>query len=110
MKQKLSTYLTMIPGGAKSVYRRILSINKYAIITLSFLAIFIFFDEYSLVKRYQNIARITQLENELSYHEKQLEGTRKQLEELDSDNENLEKYAREQYMMKRKDEDIFVIK
>ncbi len=43
------------------------------------------------------------------YYLEKIEADRNRLEELRTNNENLEKFAREQYLMKRADEEIFVI-
>ncbi|GAB1360213.1 hypothetical protein MASR1M31_20140 [Porphyromonadaceae bacterium] len=85
-------------------------LNKYVITLVVFLVMIVFFDEYNVIRRYKNIATLSKLEKELQYYEKQIEGRKKQLDELDTDAASLEKFAREQYRMKRKDEDIFIVK
>ena len=40
---------------------------------------------------------------------KKFENDRNRLNELRTNNENLEKFAREQYLMKKPNEDIFII-
>jgi len=53
--------------------------------------------------------RIRKFEKEKMYYLEKIEADRNRLEELRTNNENLEKFAREQYLMKRADEEIFVI-
>ncbi len=48
------------------------------------------------------------LQNTKVFYQEQIEKNQKQLKELNS-KESLEKYAREQYLMKKKDEVIFLI-
>jgi cell division protein FtsB len=43
------------------------------------------------------------------YYFKRIEVDRQKLHELKTDNHNLEKFAREQYRMKKADEDLYII-
>ena len=49
------------------------------------------------------------MKQEREYYLKKIEEDRNKLDELRTDNDNLEKFAREQYLMKRKDEDLYII-
>lgn len=51
-----------------------------------------------------------ELKKEIKYYRDKIEQDAKKLEELHSSDENLEKFAREQYLMKQPDEEIFIIK
>jgi len=51
---------------------------------------------------------LNNLKKEKEHYKAQMEKDRKQLKELNKD-ENLEKFAREKYLMKKSDEDIFYI-
>ena len=53
---------------------------------------------------------LKQLEQSRDYYQEQIVATQKELELLKNDPAVLEKYAREKYMMKRDDEDLFIIK
>jgi len=48
------------------------------------------------------------LKNDKSYYADELEKSKSDLNELISSPANLEKFAREKYLMKKDDEDIFV--
>ena len=78
--------------------------NKYTITLLIFLVWLAFFDRNSLVGKMQLRGKIATL----NYQNKIEEDNRK-MKELLSNKDNLEKFAREQYLMKNKNEDIFVI-
>jgi hypothetical protein len=52
---------------------------------------------------------LRELEAEKNFYLKKYEQDSKRLKELRTDNENLEKFAREQYLMKKENEDVFVI-
>jgi cell division protein FtsB len=49
------------------------------------------------------------LKTDREYYLKRIEYDRQKLHELKTDNHNLEKFAREQYRMKKKDEDLYII-
>ena len=60
----------------------------------------------------QNMANrqtIKNLETEKAYYEQETEKNTRRLQELKSDKHDLEKFARERYLMKKADEDVFVI-
>jgi cell division protein FtsB len=83
--------------------------NKY-VLTLSVFAIWmLFFDQNNLVDRIKMSAEIRQLEADREYYTDEIEKDSARLHELTTDKENLEKYAREQYLMKRENEDVFVV-
>jgi len=74
-------------------------------------AVFVtFFDEHNLVDRWKSRQRINQYEEELKYYQNEINTIRQKKNELQSNKENLEKFAREQYLMKKENEDIFIIK
>ena len=83
--------------------------NKYAITMLLFLVWIIFFSQNNLVDRFRIISDINQLEADKEYYKKQINRDSTRLYELTTNKENLEKFAREQYYMKKDDEDLFVI-
>jgi cell division protein DivIC len=83
--------------------------NKYLITTLVFGIWLIFFDQFNLIDRYQSLHAMRQLQKDKAYYEKKIIEDTQRLKELKTNRENLEKFAREQYLMKRDNEDIFVI-
>lgn len=68
-----------------------------------------FFDNMSLWDLIAYKAEVRQLEKEKALYQEQIEAAQNNLEELTSNMNNLEKFAREQYFMKKDNEDIFVI-
>lgn len=54
-------------------------------------------------------SKINQLENEQKYYREKIEEDKRKKEELLGNRDNLEKFAREQYLMKKENEDIFII-
>lgn len=54
-------------------------------------------------------ADIRELKGQIRHYENKIEEDRRKLEELQSDKEGIEKFARENYFMKKENEDIFVV-
>src|SRR5690625_2160808 len=86
---------------------RILS-NKYLLILLIFSVWMLFFDSNSWLIHKELNDEIEKLKNNEEYYNQEIEKDRKVMEQR-QDDEGLEKYAREKYFMKRKNEDIFII-
>jgi len=70
---------------------------------------FIFFDRYNLVSQIRVHNRIKTLEKDLSYYKDEQAKKEARGELLNNNKEELERFAREQYWMKKKDEDLFVV-
>jgi cell division protein FtsB len=84
--------------------------NKYLIVFLAFSIFVTFFDEHSLIHRWQTYRKISEMEKELKFYQDEIKATKTKKNELQSSDANLEKFAREHYYMKKEDEDIFIIK
>lgn len=83
--------------------------NKY-ILTIAIFFIWIsFFDHNNLIDRVKELRHLRQLEKDKKYYIERIDKDSKRLEQLKTNNKNLEKFAREQYLMKKDNEDIFVI-
>lgn len=82
--------------------------NKYIIALLSFALWMLVFDDNNLISRYNTRQKIKELENEKTYYISEIKKNRESLNELMSNTDNLEKFAREKYLFKRDNEDIFV--
>jgi cell division protein FtsB len=53
--------------------------------------------------------KLHQIKNQMKYLESQTQDAQDQIEELTTNKSSLEKFAREQYRMKRENEEIFVV-
>ncbi len=83
--------------------------NKYLIAVLAFLVWLLIFDRNSLVDRVRYIRSRQDMEDEKQYYIERIAEDSRRLNELKTDRDNLEKFAREQYLMKKENEDVFVI-
>lgn len=93
------------------VWKFVLTIirNKYLITLLAFFIWVTFLDSYSLVDRYSNLKKLNELKKEADFFRNELKLYKTQYKELFSDKNDLEKFAREQFLMKEENEDIFII-
>ena len=85
-------------------------INKYTITLLIFAIIIIFVDDNSLIDRYKAYREKLALQKEKEKYEENIKKDQEFLDAIQSDPEELEKFAREEYKMKGKDEDVYIIK
>ncbi len=83
--------------------------NKYVITFVGFYFWLFFFDQHSVWERKQNEETIESLEKEKAYFFEKIETDKNRIHELKTNRENLEKFAREQYLMKKENEDIFIV-
>jgi cell division protein DivIC len=84
--------------------------NKYLLSLTVFAVWMIFFDSQDIITTHFKLRKeLNQLQESRSYYLGQIQETKKELEQLKSDAETLEKYAREKYRMKKDNEDLFII-
>ena len=84
-------------------------VNKYFISLLAVTVWVIFFDKDDVLSQRQLRKKLHQLNEEKSYYQKEIVRNREEIEELKTNPANLEKFAREKYLMKKDNEDIFVL-
>ena len=83
--------------------------NKYFTASVLFLAWICFFDRNDLISEFKLVFKINKLKAERAYYQKQTDIAREDLKELQTNPANLEKFAREKYLMKKDNEDVYVI-
>ena len=83
--------------------------NKYFVVTLAFMVWMVFFDKNDLFSQYQYRHQLSKLKQERDFYQKQTVKVHQDLDELTTNKEKLEKFAREKYLMKKDNEDVFVI-
>lgn len=95
----------------KEFYNKYLSwISAYWLVTIVFLIVTLTVGDSSLYKRYTYDQKIRTLEREIKHYQNEIEINKKKLDDLHTDKEGLERFAREEYFMKRSNEDIYIIK
>jgi cell division protein FtsB len=83
--------------------------NKYLLTLIIFVVWILLLDSNNLISRYKEMKNLRKLKSEKEYYVKRIEEDKEKLYELKTDDRNLEKFAREQYRMKKPDEDLYII-
>ena len=95
----------------KNIYTRYLSrINVYWLVTIGFVLLTFTAGDRNLYTRYTYDEKIRSLEKEIKHYEEEIAINSQKLQNLRTDKEGLERFAREEYYMKRPNEDVFIIK
>ncbi len=84
--------------------------NKYVLTLIGFAVWMLFFDDRDFFTTYfKQRSELNALVKSKQYYQEQITGTQKELDQLKVNAATIEKYAREKYLMKRDNEDLFVI-
>ena len=83
--------------------------NRYVLVLIGFIVYITFFDAHDLISQMQIRWKLHKINEEKTYIESELQNAKNQTIELSTNKIMLEKFAREQYRMKRENEDVFVI-
>src|ERR1035437_3959619 len=73
--------------------------NKYVLTIIIFFVWVLLLDSNNLITRYKEMKELNKLKVDREYY----------IKRIDEDKQNLEKFAREQYRMKKPDEDLYII-
>lgn len=68
-----------------------------------------FFSDSNIMKRIESDREIRSLKKQIEFYRNKTETDKTKLHELQSDKDNLEKFARENYLMKKENEEVFII-
>ena len=91
------------------IIRKLSRVNTYVVVVAFFLFITFVVGDSNLYKRYTYDEKIRRLEREIRHYKKEIETDRKKLGDIRTNREGLERYAREEFYMKRANEDVFII-
>ena len=91
------------------IIRKLSRVNTYVVVVAFFLFITFVVGDSNLYKRYTYDEKIRRLEREIRHYKKEIETDRKKLDDIRINREGLERYAREEFYMKRANEDVFII-
>ena len=83
--------------------------NKYPISLTIFVVWMFFFDSNSIVFMYKQYNELKDLKAQERFLETEIDDMNRQKEDLFSDDDKLERYAREHYYFKKDNEDVYVI-
>lgn len=82
--------------------------NKYFYTTLAFLVWIAFFDRYDFYSQYTLKKKLAKVMADRQYFIDEIAKNRADYLNLTTDPKNLEKFAREKYLMKKDNEDLYV--
>lgn len=84
--------------------------NKYVLVLIAALVWFMFFDQNNMIQQYRHSRKLREFRQEKEYYLQEIARDSVDLEKLRNNPAELERYAREKYLMKREGEDIFIIR
>jgi cell division protein FtsB len=82
--------------------------NRYVLVFVFFMVWMLFLDNYSYLEHRMLDRDIDELEDNIRYYREQIHHDETQIKKL-KNLDQVEKYAREKYFMKRENEDIYLI-
>ncbi len=83
--------------------------NKYVIAILAFFIWMMFFDRNNIINQVKLVYTLKGLNQQNEYYMQEMKKDSAELVKLRTDSASLEKFAREKYLMKKDNEDIFLI-
>lgn len=83
--------------------------NKYLLATIAFVVWMLFFDHSNFFLHLDYRSSLRELNQSKHYYQQQIDKTRTEVERMKTNPRWMEKVAREQYLMKKDNEDIYLI-
>ena len=82
--------------------------NRYLLAIVAFVVWMLFFDQRDVFVQMERAKELQKLEEAKSYYNKEIQKTKTQLDNLQTNPRSIEKFARERYLLKREGEEVFV--
>lgn len=83
--------------------------NKYFVALIVFALLMLFYDRNDVFVQMERRKELNDLLSSKKFYEGEIEKTKKELSDLQNNPSSIEKYARENYLMKRDNEDVFIV-
>lgn len=83
--------------------------NRYIYATVLFLLVILVIDDFNLFEQRKLKKSLKDQKQQIEYYEKEISESKEYLDALQNDTSTMEKVAREQYLMKRDNEIIYLI-
>lgn len=83
--------------------------NKYFIVTFVFAVIVLFVDRNNLIRWAGDYLEVLRQERVIRQYTRDIEELDRKIDQLTSDRDSLEKFAREEYYFHREDEEVFIV-
>jgi cell division protein DivIC len=91
------------------IIRGLGKLNKYILVSLFFIAWMLFFAEKDIKSLLTKKSKYADLQQSEQHLLKKIAESKNELSQLKTDVETIEKYAREKYLMKKNNEDLFIL-
>jgi len=92
----------------KSFFRKYFT-NKYVVVVFVFAIWVTFLTDKNLIDIMELRSDIEQLKEQREYYKQKIKENKEKIHQLKTNKDNLERFAREEYLMKKGNEDIFII-
>lgn len=96
------------PSPSERVWVRLIQ-SKYLLTCIAFITWMFFIDRNDLLTQWKRVKELRTLQQSEKTMDKQISDTKQELELLKTNPSTLEKYAREKYMMKKDNEDLYIM-
>lgn len=83
--------------------------NKYYLTSILFLIWMLFLDRNDIITQVRHVIGLNRINQDKEYYREEIDKVNNDLQQLKSNKKQLEKFARENYLMKKDNEDIFII-
>jgi cell division protein DivIC len=83
--------------------------NRYAMVGLAAFLWMMFADDYNFISQWKLRREISRLEEDMAYYQTELEKVNEERLIFKENREEIERFAREQYLMKKENEDLFLV-
>lgn len=96
----------------KHIYQRLPAPlrNKYLIIFVIFLIWIFFIDTFDILTQIKMKQELNQLKKQEEFYKSEIEKDSTMLYNLNNDTQEQERFARERFLMKKENEDLFIIR
>ena len=84
--------------------------NKYLIFFLLFIFWIIFLDDYNLINQNKMKSKVDDLKDQKEFYISEIKKDSTELSNLKNDSSKQERFAREKFLMKKDNEDLFIIR
>lgn len=88
-------------------------LSKFTKVQLAFILILLvccfIISDSNVFARFSYDLEISDLKGQINYYKEKIDTDKQKLNELKSDKDNIEKFARENYKMKKDNEEVFVV-
>jgi len=84
-------------------------LNRYLITGFCALTWMLFLDRYDAISQYKMMSEVRKLESDVAFYEDEIERVNRERRMFREDALEVERFAREHYLMKKDNEDLFVV-